>query len=480
MLQRVGPRLRYVLSMATLITLLGVTAGLWWWLPVWPRAVWSGVLTWDVAAWFPQNVIISPNGRTLAAQESNNLHLWDVATGEKIGCIPRDWAGDFTANWFLPDGRTVVIPTLPKHGKDKSLRFHSIVAVSPDGKLLVVYYDNTPVAANKEYQSEVIVWDVTTGAERPGAPWDASRLAEVVQRADGAVLEIERHTFNSFTVWELLGAKRGASFEGVGSAGFQAGGRLIAIITDTEVQLCDPMTGQRHYEIRVPGGPSCIRWDEAAHRACLLDVEDCLSVWDTSAATPEKIGQFTTGPFLEFSPDGRWLAVSKSALGSGPGSIPSDIGGITVWDLAAVQEKCVISDYFRGEYPNLLHPNPKFAPDSQTIAAVVAPATSWLDLIFTRRADSLGVRIWDASTGRVLGTLPNSIGFRYFPGSKRLATWCEDGTIRIWDLPPRRPWYIEYGLPVLFALLVLLGVRLVWRAVRKSAKSAASEGQVPD
>lgn len=39
MLKRLEPKLRLMLGMAILISLLGVTAGLWWWLPAHPRAV---------------------------------------------------------------------------------------------------------------------------------------------------------------------------------------------------------------------------------------------------------------------------------------------------------------------------------------------------------------------------------------------------------------------------------------------------------
>jgi hypothetical protein len=49
----------------------------------------------------------------------------------------------------------------------------------------------------------------------------------------------------------------------------------------------------------------------------------------------------------------------------------------------------------------------------------------------------------------------------FFPDSKSLAI-LHGETFEIWDMPPRRPWWIECGLPVLFALLLLLGCT-AWR-----------------
>src|SRR5262249_43235914 len=105
---------------------------------------------------------------------------------------------------------------------------------------------------------------------------------------------------------------------------------------------------------------------------------------------------------------------------------------------------------------------------------------SWLDLIVTRKSDSRGVRIWEASSGQVLGTLWGSVGFLYLPDGKAMLTWSNDGNIRIWDLPLRRPWYVDYGLPVLFALLVILGVRMMWRALCKPPASIVSGALVPN
>ena len=55
----------------------------------------------------------------------------------------------------------------------------------------------------------------------------------------------------------------------------------------------------------------------------------------------------------------------------------------------------------------------------------------------------------------------------------------DNGTIEIWNIPPRRPWWIEYGLPILFALLLLLACRLVCRFRRPDTEIAPTVATAP-
>jgi hypothetical protein len=115
-----------------------------------------------------------------------------------------------------------------------------------------------------------------------------------------------------------------------------------------------------------------------------------------------------------------------------------------------------------------------FGPDSQTIAGLGPVKPSAFQLWLARAVPRLArpsseeaVQVWTWPGGQPVAAFPGGPAFAYFAGGRRIAVAATDGTIEIWDIPPRRPWYIHYGLPVLFALLVLLGVRMVWRAVRR-------------
>src|SRR5579862_8801390 len=101
MLQRLGPRLRFVLGMATLIVLLGGTAGLWWWLPAWPRSVLfsSGAKV--------QDLYVSTDGRTLVTHYEQWLESWDLDTERVRAATEFPPTSQRFNIKFAPDGRKV-------------------------------------------------------------------------------------------------------------------------------------------------------------------------------------------------------------------------------------------------------------------------------------------------------------------------------------------------------------------------------------
>jgi hypothetical protein len=84
--------------------------------------------------------------------------------------------------------------------------------------------------------------------------------------------------------------------------------------------------------------------------------------------------------------------------------------------------------------------------------------------------------VWHVATGQQLVVLRDCNDCAYFPDGKQLAVAHKDGTIEIWDIPPRRPLWIEYGLPVFFVLLLLLAC---WHCVQFRKKMAQAAGNPP-
>ena len=66
----------------------------------------------------------------------------------------------------------------------------------------------------------------------------------------------------------------------------------------------------------------------------------------------------------------------------------------------------------------------------------------------------------ELATGREVASFSPCDQFTYFPGQQAPGDHSGRRHRGNLDIPPRRPWYIDYGLPVLFALLVLIGVRM--------------------
>jgi WD40 repeat protein len=67
------------------------------------------------------------------------------------------------------------------------------------------------------------------------------------------------------------------------------------------------------------------------------------------------------------------------------------------------------------------------------------------------------IRCWDSGTGKEYPSLPGG-GFEcvFSPNSRQLAVQCDDGSIKLWDLPPRKPLGLILAWSCLPAVLVLL------------------------
>jgi WD40 repeat protein len=160
-----------------------------------------------------------------------------------------------------------------------------------------------------------------------------------------------------------------------------------------------------------------------------------------------------------FSPDGGWLAVDLLGL-----------PGATDW--AILQTASFAHHLALGP----LEQEPVFAPDSRTIVADTLPEArppgwldrwlGWLGISPNQTSGEKQLNIWDVPEARLLGTIPDAARFAYFPDGKTLAVCSTDGTSQLWDIPPRRPWWIEYGLPVVFACVLLAGCGVAWRFYR--------------
>src|SRR5262249_52248798 len=161
------------------------------------------------------------------------------------------------------------------------------------------------------------------------------------------------------------------------------------------------------------------------------------------------------------SPDGQWIPIVVTPRIANPRP------ALMVLHAAATLEPHAI--VAGGE---LISSSPTFAPDSRSMAAVSSIPASLLGQWIGREPYDHCVQLWDVPTGRLLASFSDSLKYVYAPDGQTLITW--DGVINLWDIPPRRPWWIEYGLPLVFAVLVLLAVRLVWRAVRKPPGSEAA------
>ena len=131
-------------------------------------------------------VAFSPDGQTLASGEMQNIHLWDVASGAKLGSLPEQWA---TARWisFQPDGRSLA--TAAMHvDHDLSVRVWELATLREkqhmDGHTSTVLTgawraDGKLLATAGCVDGTVRLWDTTADPPRskvlrvapPDVPW---------------------------------------------------------------------------------------------------------------------------------------------------------------------------------------------------------------------------------------------------------------------------------------------------------------------
>jgi hypothetical protein len=178
-------------------------------------------------------------------------------------------------------------------------------------------------------------------------------------------------------------------------------------------------------------------------------------IWDITVSPPCRLGG-EQGQRLQFSPDGKWLRAYSCLTGP--------IDTMAFFDAATFTKQPMPS-----EISALT-----IGPDTQSIAGKAQVTASafqqWLARWLpgpARPPSYEALRVWTFPGWQEIATFPDAEAFAYLPDGRSIAVGRKEGSIEIWDIPPRRPWYIDYGLPVLFALLVLLGVRMVWRAVRR-------------
>lgn len=120
-------------------------------------------------------VTVSPDGKVIAT-DGNVLHLWDTATGKRLGTAKSSW-GNAPTMAFLPDSKSFIavaeqnIPVVCDAATGKELRRFKLpeefakkvslrdLRLSPDGKTLTTFAES----ASSQWKSYLLRWDVVKG-----------------------------------------------------------------------------------------------------------------------------------------------------------------------------------------------------------------------------------------------------------------------------------------------------------------------------
>jgi WD40 repeat protein/tetratricopeptide (TPR) repeat protein len=334
-------------------------------------------------SWRFWNALFSPDGRWIAAATSRGVTLFDATTGEK--------------RWTKPTGE--------EEGLNK-WNFRRQVAFSPDSSRVAAWDLGARGADLK-------LWDVATGKEVRMIPAQVKQQDEgpLVFSPDGKWLA-SGGTAKAAAVWNVrTGAKNFAipvRPDGWARLAYTRDGSLLAVHDGEAVRFLDPLTGMEALPVfgadTVGLGGSPLGTGPLSSTAALL----------TGSAGMKQHRVAVKGVNdADFSPDGRHLAVITERLGG------------RIVDLAG------------GQKPLEIPPDPadqisllKYSPDGQQLAVADRQGTS--------------VRLMDAATGKVLGTVPHQreswrgdfwlvSSLSFSPDGQRLAV-CGLSAVEVWNV----------------------------------------------
>jgi WD40 repeat protein len=418
---RLLPRTARGTWLLTSVIWLAWCATVWWALPVRPRAV----LT-DAGRQIPTH--FSPDGRILVTDEpspdirTRRFHIWNAATGLPSSAVP-DRPLDAHPTSFSPDGRWLLTSTalgqyglwdVPAGTRVADLPYTVFIPVfSPTEPLLALVAHG--MGGSSVRLLELPSLRVRAELPRTGGPVAFSPDGRLLATTDG-----EDHT----TVWSVDTTRRvagvPAASQGWGNLAFSPDSRRLVVTADN---LPQTGLGVRQLEISV--------WDP-------LDGRAVLHVRGEHPLSPPRPGVLLT-------------ATERRLKG-----YDLDTGGLR-YDV---------------ECPFLFIDSPvEVAARGRWLAAVILEPSfanrcrRWLAEQGIPVAVNLildpTVLLIDTDTGRQVARVPGLREPVLSADGQTLAAQRDDGTVELWDIPPRKP------LSWLAVVAALLALPLAWLARRR-------------
>ena len=358
-------------------------------------------------------VIFSPDGRTIVTSRDGDTRLWDVATGEFKTRL-EDTAGTNNVV-YTPDGVTLYGRNRselrlwdPNTGKIEmrlglpGASHRPLPVFSPDGQTIAT-------AGGNDYT--VQLWDPRTGQLKNTLKGDP-RYVKMIMVSDGVPKLVDYAT------------KR------VGSIAFSPDGRTLAVGSDNEIIFWDPNTGEHQVTLTGKSSFSSLLFSPdgrtLAARSYASKSESGIYLWDIDTTDIRKstlrhtiTGHNRKTNSITFSPEGQTLATGHEYL-------------VRLWDTADGKLKILCE----GHPHQVLVQSVAFSPNGKTLAS--------LSLSIQSSGAKADILLWDAATGKYQVTLkghgkvpdsriPNQSGIAFSPNGEILASGGGDGTIRLWN-----------------------------------------------
>jgi WD40 repeat protein len=418
----------------------------------------------------PHRVVLalSPDGKTLAQAQGDQIQLWDVVGGGARAEMRPPSAEEVTALVFSPDGQTLA--ALSRHrtgtayvslvtvwdvatGQERAvLKQHlghpMALAFAPDGQTLV----SGSWAPEAKVRSEIKWWDGSTNPARLSLRSQRGEVTGVALLNSGNVLASmsEYQGGAEVRLWDRTAGKEKAVLKPRHSGGWMplagtANGDLLAAGTVEHkgqgkyvghLTLWDTATGAERAALSHDHMLRSAVFSPDAELLAAGRADGMVHLWEVATARERLAFRAGEGDILSlaFSPDGRVLASADFSTGGEPrrvqglcfsadGRLLASGGGdgvVLVWDVATGEHRRL------GGSPVRIG-GLAWLPGDRTLAAASVDEAGMSE-----------VALWDLETGKARslarGMLKLPLSLSVSADGKTLAARIEDHSLLLWDL----------------------------------------------